>query len=128
MTTAAKALGPGSTGGTVHELRTGQRFPLQLPITISEQQSQRKHKGMTTNVSAAGVYLRAETPLRVGSKISFDILLPAQVLGTKRDVKVRCSGRVVRAEAPHRVPRTKQAALEKRGMACVIDQYQFIRN
>jgi hypothetical protein len=128
MTTAAKALGPGSTGGTVHELRTGQRFPLQLPITISEEQSQRKHKGMTANVSAAGVYLRAETPLRVGSRISFDILLPGQVLGTKHDVKVRCTGRVVRSESNRRVPRTKQAARDKRGMAFVIDQYRFIRD
>ena len=129
MTTAAKTLGPSDTGGTVHDARTGQRFPLQLPITISEEESPRKHQGTTANVSAAGVYVRAETPLKVGSKISFDILLPGQVLGTKRDVKVRCSGRVVRAESSHRVPRTKQAtAREKRGMACVIDQYRFIRN
>jgi PilZ domain len=99
-----------------------------LPITISEQQSSRKHQGTTANVSAAGVYLRAETPLKVGSRISFDILLPGKVLGTKRDVKVRCSGRVVRAESNHRVPRTKPAARQKRGMACVIDQYRFIRN
>ena len=113
----------------MHDARTGQRFPLQLPITISDAESSRKHKGTTANVSAAGVYVRAEAPLKVGSKISFDILLPGQVLGSKRDVKVRCSGRVVRAESNRRVPRTKQAASrEKRGMACVIDQYRFIRN
>jgi hypothetical protein len=129
MTTAAKALGPGDIGGTVHDARTGQRFPLQLPIIISAEQSPRKHQGTTANVSAAGVYLRAETPLKVGSRISFDILLPGQVLGTKRDVKVRCSGRVVRAESSNRVPRKKQvSSREKRGMACVIDQYRFVRS
>ena len=130
MTTAAKAVGPGGTGGTVHDARTGQRFPLQLPITISEQQSTHKHEGTTANVSAAGVYLRADRPLKVGSKITFDIMLPGQVLATRRDVKIRCTGRVVRAESSRRVPRTKQATArgKPRGMACVIDQYRFIRN
>ena len=129
MTTAAKTVGSDDTGGTVHDARTGQRFPLQLPITISEGQSPRKHQGTTANVSAAGVYVQAEKPLKAGSRITFDIKLPGQVLGTRRDVKIRCSGRVVRAESG-RVPRTKQAAGREdlRGMACVIDQYRFIRN
>ena len=128
-TTVAKALRLSDTGNTVHDARTGQRFPLQLPITIAGEQSARKQQGTTENVSAAGVYLRASTPLRVDAKISFDIVLPRQVLGTKRDVKVRCIGRVVRAESNRRVPRTKQATVqENRGMACVIDQYRFIRD
>jgi hypothetical protein len=130
MTTAAKSVRPVGPRGTVPELRTGKRFPLQLPITISEEQSARRHTGTTTNVSAAGVYVRAERPLKVGSKISFDIMLPGQVVGTAHDVQIRCAGRVVRAESSHRVPRTKQAAAREklRGMACVIDQYRFIRN
>ena len=130
MTTAAKTVGSGDTGGTVHDARTGQRFPLQLPITITEGQSPRKHQGTTANVSAAGVYVQAEKPLKVGSRITFDIKLPGQVLGTRRDVKIRCSGRVVRAESSGRVPRTKQTAGREnlRGMACVIDQYRFIRD
>ena len=110
------------------DLRTGQRFPLQLPIAISDGQSAHKNQGTTTNVSAAGVYVRAQRPLRVGSKITFDINLPGPVLGTAHDVKIRCAGRVVRAESS-RVPRTKPAVREKlRGMACVIDQYRFVRN
>ncbi|HVP52707.1 MAG TPA: PilZ domain-containing protein [Terriglobales bacterium] len=129
MTTAAKTAGPGDTAGTVHEARTGQRFPLQLPITISEGQSPRKHLGTTANVSAAGVYVRAEKPLKVGSKIVFDIMLPGKVLGVQRDVKIRCTGRVVRAESSRRFPRTKRATAREnlRGMACVIDQYRFVR-
>jgi hypothetical protein len=113
---------------TVPDLRTGQRFPLQLPIAISDHSAQRR-QATTANVSAAGVYVRAEKPLPVGSKITFDIKLPGQVLGTERDVKIRCAGRVVRAESSRRVARTKPAAREKlRGMACVIDQYRFVRN
>ena len=130
MMTAAKATRSGSAKATVHDARTGQRFPLQLPITISKNGSPRKHKATTTNLSAAGLYVRAERPLKVGSKISFDIMLPRQVLGTARDVKIRCVGRVVRAESNGRVPRTKPAAAreEQHGMACVIDQYRFVRN
>jgi len=130
MTTAAKSARPVGLQATMPDVRTGQRFPLQLPITICEEQSPRKHQGTTANVSAAGVYVRAEKPLKVGSKITFDIMLPGQVLGTECDVKIRCAGRVVRAESSRRVPRTKQAAARDklRGMACVIDQYRFIRN
>jgi hypothetical protein len=130
MTTAAKAIGSGGAGGTVHEARTGQRFPLRLPITISGDRSPRKHKATTTNVSAAGLYVRAERPLKVGSRITFEIMLPRQVLGTVRDVKIRCVGRVVRAESNGRVPRAKPAAAREKphGMACVIDQYRFVRN
>jgi hypothetical protein len=130
MTTAAKSIRPVGPRGNLPDERTGKRFPLQLPITISEEQSARKHQGTTTNVSAAGVYVRAERPLKVGSKISFDIMLPGRALGTANDVQIRCAGRVVRAESSRRVPRTKQAAAREnlRGMACVIDQYRFIRN
>jgi hypothetical protein len=118
---------PGSED-TIPELRTGQRFPLQLPIAISNQQSTRA-EATTANVSASGVYVRSARPLKVGASITFDIKLPSQALGTKRDVKIRCSGRVVRAESSSQVPRTKKSAQEKlRGMACVIDQYRFIRN
>jgi hypothetical protein len=130
MTTAAKSVRSAGPRATAPEVRTGKRFPLQLPITISEEESPRKHRGTTANVSAAGVYVRAEKPLKVGSKITFDIMLPGPVVGSKRDVKIRCAGRVVRAESSRRVPRTKQAAAreKRRGMACVIDQYRFIRN
>ena len=130
MMTAAKAIGSGGAKGTVHEARTGQRFPLQLPITLAKNGSPRKHKATTTNVSAAGVYVRAARPLQVGSKVTFEIMLPRQVLGTVRDVKIRCAGRVVRAESNGRVPRTKPAAAREKqhGMACVIDQYRFVRN
>ena len=129
MTTAAKSVRPAGPRATVPDIRTGKRFPLQLPITISEVESAREHRGTTANVSAAGVYVRAEKPLKVGAKISFDIMLPGQVLGTAHDVKIRCAGRVVRAESSRRAPRTKASAREQlRGMACVIDQYSFIRN
>lgn len=98
------------------DARTGKRFPLQLPITIES--SSAKQSGTTGNVSAAGVYLEADTKLEIGSAVRFDIRLPKDVLGTKTDVTIRCTGRVVRKEA------SKQG---KSGLACVIDDYEFKR-
>jgi hypothetical protein len=102
----------------LRESRTGKRFPLHLPITI-QSPSKEKQKGTTANVSAAGVYLEADTKLTIGSAVRFDIRLPKDVLGTKTDVTIRCTGRVVRKEA------TTETG--KSGLACVIDDYQFKR-
>ena len=129
MTTAAKSVRSANLRATAPDVRTGKRFPLELPITIAEEETARKQRATTANVSAAGVFVRAEKSLKVGTKISFDIILPGQVLGAAQGVKIRCAGRVVRAESDRRAPRTKQASRDKlRGMACVIDQYRFVRN
>ena len=104
------------------EARTGKRFPLELPIRIHRKGGD---EGATTaDLSAAGVYIMADTDLSVGSPIEFDITLPAEVLGTPADVEVRCTGRVVRKESGEETGKRKK---KKSGVACVIDQYQFIR-
>jgi hypothetical protein len=74
-------------------------------------------------MSSAGVYIMADTDLTVGSPIEFDITLPAIVLGTPADVEVRCTGRVVRKESGGGSGKRKK----KNGVACVIDEYKFIR-
>jgi hypothetical protein len=107
----------------VSDGRTGKRFPLQLPITI--QSAPKKQKGTTANVSAAGVYIRGDAELKVGSRIQFEITLPADVIGADQDVRIQCRGRVVRSEAngvrkPARKPK-------RTGLACVIDHYKFVR-
>ena len=101
------------------ETRTGKRFDLKLPISIEASDAAKKLDGITDNVSAAGVYLRANTQLKVGSKVSFEILLPREMTGGKSDVKLQCRGTVVRTE--------KADAQEKSGVACVIDGYEFVR-
>ena len=102
------------------EARTGKRFPLELPIRIRRKGGD--DKATTADMSAAGVYIMADTELAVGSPIEFDITLPAEVLGTPTDVDVHCTGRVVRKESGGS-GKTKK----KHGVACVIDQYEFIR-
>lgn len=102
------------------EARTGKRFPLELPIRIRSKKAGKE--ATTANMSSAGVYIQANTDLTVGSPIEFDITLPAKVLGTPNDVEVHCTGRVVRREST-----TSNGKRSKNGVACVIDQYKFIR-
>jgi PilZ domain len=101
------------------EARTGKRFPLELPIRIRRKGGE--DRGTTADMSAAGVYITGETELAVGSPVEFDITLPAKVLGTPTDVEVHCTGRVVRKDTG------SGGKKKKKGVACVIDQYQFIR-
>jgi hypothetical protein len=110
-------------GGTVSEARTGKRFPLELPIKIHKESEGSEHSGVTGNLSAAGVYIRADAALEVGSNVEFEITLPPEVTGAKENVVVQCRGRVVRTDE---LP--TGGSKESRGVACVIDSYDFIRH
>ena len=103
MVLAFQATDGQSEGGLVsEEARTGKRFPLELPIKIHglDQGS------VTGNMSAAGVYIRGNAALDVGSSVEFEIVI------------VQCRGRVVRKDG---------GADEAQGVACVIDTYDFVR-
>jgi hypothetical protein len=108
----------------VSEARTGKRFPLQLPIKIHKGEAAIETSGVTGNLSAAGVYIRSDAALEVGSPVEFEITLPPEVTGGKEDVVIQCRGRVVRTDEPG----GGQAAANNRGVACVIDSYEFVRN
>jgi hypothetical protein len=110
-------------GGLVSEARTGKRFPLELPIKIHKAEEGGQHSGVTGNLSAAGVYIRADASLDVGSNVEFEIALPPEVTGAKEPVLVQCRGRVVRTDEP-----ASGQGGEARGVACVIDSYDFIRH
>jgi hypothetical protein len=55
--------------------------------------------------------------------VEFEITLPPEVTGSKEDVVIQCRGRVVRTDEPN-----TGAGVENRGVACVIDSYEFVRN
>jgi hypothetical protein len=107
-------------GGTVSEARTGKRFPLELPIKFHEENASGSTKGLTGNLSAAGVYIRADASLEVGSGVEFDITLPPDVTGGRESVTIQCKGRVVRTDPSGTSP-------DGKGVACVIDSYEFVR-
>jgi PilZ domain len=108
-------------GGTVSEARTGKRFPLELPIKIHKESASGDSKGTTGNLSAAGVYIRADASLEIGSPVEFEITLPPDVTGGQESVTIQCKGRVVRTDPTG-------ASADGKGVACVIDSYEFVRN
>jgi hypothetical protein len=97
---------------------------LHLPIKIHTEDSSADTSGVTGNLSAAGVYIRADASLEVGSPVEFEITLPPDVTGGKEDVVIQCRGRVVRTDEPH----AGAVPGDTRGVACVIDSYEFVRN
>ena len=101
------------------EARTGKRFPLELPIKI-HQDSTGDSKGVTGNLSAAGVYIRADSSMDIGSPVEFEITLPPEMTGGTENVTIQCKGRVVRSDETG-------TSGEGRGVACVIDSYEFVR-
>lgn len=108
-------------GGTVsEEARTGKRFPLELPIKLHSDAAS-DAKGTTGNLSAAGVYIRADASLEVGSPVEFEITLPPDVTGGRENVVIACKGRVVRTDPTG-------TSADGKGVACVIDSYEFVRN
>src|SRR6476469_1110811 len=109
-------------GGLVSEARTGKRFPRELPIKIHRADEGGEHSGVTGNLSAAGVYIRADAAMEVGSTVEFEIALPPEMTGAKENVVIQCRGRVVRTDEPAGGP------TEARGVACVIDSYDFVRH
>jgi hypothetical protein len=111
-------------GGLVSEARTGKRFPLELPIKIHKAEQSGESSGVTGNLSAAGVYIRADATLEVGSNVEFEIALPPEVTGAQENVVIQCRGRVVRTDEPP----SGSSPTEARGVACVIDSYDFVRH
>ena len=109
-------------GGTVSEGRTGKRFPLELPIKIHKSDAPGEASGVTGNLSAAGVYIRADASLEMGSPVEFEITLPPEMTGGQENVVIQCRGRVVRTDD------SAADASGSRGVACVIDSYEFVRN
>ena len=87
-----------------------------LPWIVTE------HSGVTGNLSAAGVYIKADAALEMGSTVEFEITLPPEMTGAKEGVVIQCRGRVVRTDEPAGGP------TEARGVACVIDSYDFVRH
>jgi c-di-GMP-binding flagellar brake protein YcgR len=97
------------------DLRNAVRFPLHLAVTLKTPTDE--HRAETIDISAGGILFRTETPVEVGSAVEFTVSMPGDVLGSDRDVLVRCQGRVVRCNEES----------SGRSVAVVIDEYRFER-
>ncbi|MGH9508625.1 MAG: PilZ domain-containing protein [Terriglobales bacterium] len=112
--------------------RGGKRFPLALPITIHDGKSSRGLASRTMNLSAAGAYISGSPELEVGSKVEFAITVPGSMVGSRKDVEIKCRGRVVRRDAPRKGRKAsgkagKKSGRGKSGLALVIEHYKFMR-
>ena len=68
---------------------------------------------MTENVSANGLLFTGPNLPAVDTRVSFNVCMPAALMGTEADVMVYCSGRIVRHQ---------QSGPDKMA-AAVIDEY-----
>jgi hypothetical protein len=97
------------------DLQSAPRFPLHLSASVESQGS--KYLAETENISANGVLFAMDNDVPVGSMVDFTILLPADVVGARRDIQIDCRGRVVRSFEDR----------GRRGVGVVIDEYHFER-
>jgi hypothetical protein len=104
-------------GANVADIRTSRRFPVHLPLKVLGNQNQ--PIGSTENISAAGVYLWVDSPLDIGESIQFEMTIPRDSIAAGNDVRLQCTGRVVRCDPGQEGGRT--------GVACVIEGYEFLR-
>jgi PilZ domain len=101
--------------GRYEDLQSAPRFPLHLSASVKSDGT--AYSAWTENISANGVLFAMEKDVPVGSMVDFTILLPADIVGTRRDVQIDCRGRVVRSFEDQ----------GRRGVGVVIDEYQIER-
>jgi len=96
--------------------RTGQRFPMELPVEIqwkSPAGSLKKASGKTANISGSGVFIELPIRLRRATSITIKVVLPPEV--THVPLELLCKGRVVRWNQHGQV----------QGVGATIDEYEL---
>jgi len=105
--------GEASVTNQWQEVRCAVRFPLELPVVLSNGGGE--DIAETRNISASGALFALDHKLEPGAEIQFSLRMPGSVLGVTQDVLVHCHGRVVRCSL------SQQQYLA----AATIDDYQF---
>ena len=81
------------------ERRCGQRFDLQVPVSVRLAGSQHESCGFTQNLSARGTFFYTDFPLAAGETVEVTLLMPSEItLGDS--MRVRCQGTVLRVVQP----------------------------
>jgi hypothetical protein len=101
--------------GQYEDMQSAPRFPLHLTASVKTHGS--AYSAETENISANGVLFAMDNDVAVGSLVDFTILLPADVVGLRRNVQIDCRGRVVRSFEDR----------GRRAVGVVIDEYHFER-
>jgi hypothetical protein len=96
------------------EQRKKQRFELHLPYEIQRVPGKAPATGRIRNASSSGVLFACSTRFSLGEKIEYSLTLPRAEWGGA-DVRVRCSGTVIRVDA------------EQEEFVASVDNYEFVR-
>jgi hypothetical protein len=97
------------------ERRCGQRFQLNIPLTIHV--GEKAVPGFTQDVSSRGLFLYTEANLAEGAVVELTFTMPSEItLG--ESMRVRGHGRVLRTDSSQAGPRT--------GVAVQLDSYQYL--
>jgi hypothetical protein len=100
------------------EKRAIQRFPLQLPVTVTAQSGQAAGAmAESRDVSSHGICFLCNEPIEPGSSIEFTVVLPPEVTMSV-PLRVRCSGTVVRKE-------NRSHGDQRFAVAASIQSYEF---
>ena len=104
-----------STDSVRLERRSGQRFQLNLPLTIHV--DGRSVAGYAQDVSSRGIFLFAEVSVAPGAIVELTFTMPSEItLG--ESMRVRARGRVLRTE-----PSVSRNAS---GMAVLLESYEYL--
>jgi hypothetical protein len=96
------------------EQRKKHRFELHLPYEIQRVPGMAPATGRIKNASSAGVLFACSTRFSLGEKIEYSLTLPRAEWGGA-DVRVRCSGTVIRVETANEE------------FVASVDSYEFVR-
>lgn len=104
-----------STDSVRLERRSGQRFQLNLPLTIHV--DGRSVPGYAQDVSSRGIFLFAEVSVAPGAIVELTFTMPSEItLG--ESMRVRARGRVLRTEAA--------VSTNASGMAVLLESYEYL--
>ncbi len=97
----------------VDSVRTAVRFPISIPVHVESEEG--CFDAVTENISANGVLFRGAGDLVNNTPLVMTLMMPGEVMGTSRDVLIRCLGRVVR----------QNETGKNRETAAIIDEYSL---
>jgi PilZ domain len=101
------------------EKRAIQRYPLQLPVTVTAKLGHcAGAMGESRDVSSHGICFYCNEPIERGSAIDFTLVLPPEITMSV-PLRVRCTGTVVRTE-------NRSHGDQRFSVAASIQSYEFV--
>ncbi len=98
--------------------RKARRFELQLPVTVmAVGEKPAGAEVRTKDISSTGMFLELDENVESGTSVEMVVDLPQEITQAGQ-VRLRCTGRVVRVDRNHP---------SRTGIAVTIERYEFLR-